>query len=265
MASIRAYVNGAGGSLGADLAVLKPVYTSGVYWYVGSSDAGASDANAGTERGKPLLTLAQAYANASAGDTIDLLSGHAETIGTNIVVAKAGLSIVGEGIGSSAPRLTAGSAITLEVTAAYVTLDNIYFPASTFAAAVRVQTEAAGISMNALIFECGANDTNETINVSTGSSAIRLTNSRFTSVATGASVAIECANNMAGLTLDNVTIDGGSFGWAAYAWRMDATITSIRATNINILNGSNVIVGTGCTGTIQVGTATSDSEVNWTP
>jgi hypothetical protein len=42
VASIRSYKNGAGGSSGADLAVLSPTYQSGNYYYVGNATPGAS-------------------------------------------------------------------------------------------------------------------------------------------------------------------------------------------------------------------------------
>lgn len=267
MASIRSFKNGAGGAAGADLAVLPSILTSGVYWYVGNAVPGASDSNAGTERGKPLSTLGQGFTNAAAGDTVVLLQHHAETLGSSIVVSKAGLNIVGEGTGLAVPRLSVNAAIGLEVTANYVTLDNIYFPATVAINQTVVQSEAIGLSMNALQFDCGATNTTQALALagSGSAAATRLTNSRFTSVAATPTVAIECASNLAGLTVDNLTLDGGSFGWVTYAWRMDATITRIRATRVYLLNGSNIIIGTGCTGTIQVAGATGDSAVNWTP
>ena len=93
MASIRSYKNGAGGSSGADLAVLKPTYQSGNYWYVGNATTGNSDANAGTERAKPLSTSAQANTNAAAGDTIVYLSGHNEILSSAVTWSHAGLSL----------------------------------------------------------------------------------------------------------------------------------------------------------------------------
>jgi len=262
--AIKSYVNGAGGSTGADLAILDNTYQSGNYYYVGNAVTGASDSNAGTERTKPLLTLSQAHTNASAGDTIVLLASHAETISSAITLNKAGLSIVGEGSGSSLPRLTCGGAVAmLDVTAAGVLVDNVRFPASTAAPTARIRIAAAGSILQNLVFDCGASDTTRSVSYITGASDARLTGSTFTATAATPAVAVEVINALAGLTMDEVTFDGGSFPWSDYAFKGTAAVTRLRATNIYQRIGSHILLPTGSTGVVQISDATGDSRLDW--
>ena len=263
--AITSYINGAGGSTGADLAILDRVSVSGLIYYVGNAVSGASDSSTGLERGKPLLTTAQAYSNASAGDTIVYLSGHSESIGSAVTLGKIGLSLVGEGTGSSVPRLTCtGTIAMLDITAAGVLLDNIYFPVSTAAATARVRVGAAGVIMNALQFDCGASDTNRALSFVTGASYARLTNSRFTATAATPAVGVEVINALAGLTMDAVTFDGGSFEWSGKAFTGTAAVTVLRATRMYQLNGSDAILATGSTGLWQTEISTGNSRTTWT-
>lgn len=266
MASIRSYKNGAGGASGADLAVLSPILSSGVFWYVGNATPGNSDSNAGTERAKPLASSAQANTNAAAGDTIVYLQNHNEVISSSVVLAHTGLSLVGEGTGLSVPRFTCGGTIAMfDVTGAGVLFDNLYFPPSTAVPTARIRTAAADTDMNALQFDCGTNDTNRALSLITGAGTVRLRNSRFTSVATTPAVGLEVVNAASDLYMDNVIFDGGSFGWSDYAFKGSAAITRLRAKRIFLLNGSNVLLPTGTTGTLNVAGASGDSVVAWTP
>jgi hypothetical protein len=266
MAAIGSYKNGAGGSSGADLAALEPTLQSGTYWYVGNSVAGASNSNTGTERSKPLLTTAQANTNAAAGDTIVYLSGHNEVISTAVVLAHAGLSLVGEGTAGSVPRLTCGGTVAmLDITGAGIQLDNLYFPASTAVPTARVRIASSGVLCNALQFDCGLSDTSRALSYITGAGQCRLTNSRFTSVAATPAVGIEIINATADLTFDTVTFDGGSFGWTDYAIKGTAAATRFRWTRVYQLNGSHILLPTGSTGVLNVLGASGDSRTAWTP
>lgn len=263
--AITSYINGAGGTTGADLAILDRISASGLIFYVGNTVSGASDANTGRERGKPLLTTSQAFTNSSAGDAVVYLSGHAETISVAVVLSKAGLSLVGEGTGASVPRFTcAGSIAMFDITAAGVLLDNMVFPSSTAAPTARVRVGAAGAIMNALQFQCGASDTTRALSLVTGGSDARLTNSTFTSVAATPAVGIEVINAFAGLTMDRVTFDGGSFEWSDFAFKGTAAVTRLRATRMYQLSGSDGILATGSTGLWQTEVSTGNSRLNWT-
>lgn len=263
--AITYYPNGAGGTTGADLAVLKRITKSGLTYYVGNATTGASAGNSGLERGKPLLTTAQAYAAISAGDTVVYLQNHVETISVAVTLAKAGISLVGEGSGATVPRLTCGAAIAMfDITAAGVLLDNLYFPASTVAPTARVRVGGADARLNALQFDCGASDTNRALSFVTGASSATLTSSRFTSTAATPAVGIELINAIAGLTMDAVTFDGGSFEWSDAAFKGTAAVTRLRATRMYQLAGSDAILATGSTGDWQTEVSTGNSRLNWT-
>jgi hypothetical protein len=270
MASIRSYVNGAGGSTGAPLATAKPLLTSGVIYYVGNATTGASDSNTGTERTLPWLTSSHAQATVSNNDIVVYLAGHAETIASQVAWTQTGISLVGEGAGSTKPRFTCGAAITMfPFSGAGAFLDNLTFPASTVAAAVRVQTTVAGGRFSRLTFECGANDTNPSLSLSgTGATNVTITDTTFTATAASAGFALNNSGAIADLTLDNVSFDAGSFQWLgtnATAWNVPAAVTRLRATNISLLNGSNITLVTGTTGYIEPPATTGDSQINWTP
>jgi hypothetical protein len=152
----------------------------------------------------------------------------------------------------------------LDITAAGVLLDNILFPASTAAATARVRVGAAGAVMNALQFECGASDTNRAVSFVTGASDAFLTSSTFTSVAATPAVGVEVINAIAGLTMDRVTFDGGSFEWSAAAFKGTAAVTRLRATRMYTFAGSDVTLATGTTGIWQSEGSTGNSRLTWT-
>lgn len=263
--AITSYVNGAGGSSGADLACLGPLSTSGLIYYVGNSVTGAADGNTGLERGKPWATASHASLTVAAGDTVVFLAGHSELIGSAVTLSGNGISFVGEGSGASVPRFTCTAGIAMfDVTGNDILLDNLYFPASTSAPTARVRLSGNHTKMNALQFECGASDTTKAISIVTGAQSISLYNSTFTSVASGAAVAIEVVNALAGLTMDRVTFNGGSFEWSDYAFKGTAAVTRMRATRIYQLAGSDAILSTGTTGIWQTAVSTGNSRLNWT-
>src|SRR3990172_7434384 len=144
-----------GGTSGARLATRYPIYESGVRHYV--SSASGNNSYAGTDRVKPVATIAQAHTNASAGDTIVCLASHAETLTVAQTFSKANLHIYGEGAGSSLPRFTCNGAIAMfDVTAAGVWFESLWFPQSTTAPTARVQIATVGCQVISCMFEAGA-------------------------------------------------------------------------------------------------------------
>jgi hypothetical protein len=265
--AISYYPNGAGGTTGADLAVLKRISKSGYTYFIGNAVSGASDSHSGLDRAKPLLTTAQAYTNIAAGDTVVYLANHNETIATVVTLAKAGISLVGEGSGSTVPRLTCNGTVgaALDITAAGVLLDNLYFPPAIANATVAtVRVGAADVRLNALQFDLGAADAEPGLAFVTGASSCTLTNSRFTAVAATPVSGIEITNAIAGLTMDRVTFDAGSFEWSVAAFNGNAAVTRLRATRMYMLAGSDVLLSTGSTGDWQTEVATGNSRLNWT-
>lgn len=101
----------------------------GTIFYVNSNTG--SNSYDGVEPGAPKATIVGAISAASAGDTILVAETHAETItaaGT-IDVSKAGLKIIGRGMGTRKPTITLGTATTatFKVSAANVFISNLRF------------------------------------------------------------------------------------------------------------------------------------------
>jgi hypothetical protein len=257
--SFNLYPNGAGGTTGDQIAVNSPLIlgTSGHIWYVNNSVAGAADAAspAGRERDKPLRTLSQAITNATSGDVIILGVGHAETIGAAINTAVKALTIVSEGTGSSRARLTCGvaGAVMLTLAAPGSSINNIYFPASTVVPTSRIDFTAGGCVSDNCYFECGANDTGRTFRLGSGSSFCQLTNAYFLATASQPAIAVESPNATSGFFMENVTFDGGSFGFSDFAFKAPGVLTSIYANQIHQLNNADVSLAATWTGVWNVG------------
>jgi len=246
--------NGIGGTTGHSLATGSPLQSFGATWYVGP---GGTDAvgPAGWRREAPLATLSQAYTNASAGDTIVFLAGHAETLSSSQVLAKIGLTLVSEGDGSNRARFTCNAAIAmLDVTAAAVRILNVYFPASTTAApTARVRIGAAGVLVEDCYFECGALDTNQALQCVTGAASVEINSTTFISTAATPATGLKVSNGLTGLVMRDVVFDGGSFGWTSYACHLLAgNVAGLYANGISLLNNSDVDASNTGTGVFLI-------------
>jgi hypothetical protein len=272
MASPNFHSNGVGGTTGATLTTVSPLLTSGNIYYV--SSASGSNSNTGLERNKPLATLAQAYTNASANDTIVLMSGHTQSIVAVQTLAKAGLTIVGEGSGSSRPqftRLNTGASFVLfDITAAGVTLSNLYFQDTSGAACTdsKVKSAAANTLIDGCYFEAGVYDTGPQVEYVTGASQARIRDTTFISVGTSGTQpesAVKVTNALTDLELDTVVFDGGTIGWSnPYALNGAAAITRLRGINLSLLDDSDITLATGTTGYLHVLNKSGSARVVWT-
>lgn len=268
MASPNIYSSGYGGNTGVGLSTRSPVYASGVAYYVSSITG--SNSYAGTDRTKPFANLSNAYTAASANDTITMLENHSETIASAITLAKAGLRIRGEGSGSTRPRLTCGTSGTamLNITAAGVWLQNIFFPASTVAAATaRVIMAGAQGWLSDSYFECGATDTVPSLSI--GAAVNRVSDTTFISTATSVTAqptaAIKNSGAFADLTLENVTLDGGDAGWSTYAIDgSSGALTRLYAVDLSLLDDSDVFLASGSTGELHVKDRSGSARIVWT-
>ena len=108
-----------------------------VFWVSNSSvvpvnGATGSDSNDGTFD-RPFATLAQAISSTTAGrgDVIFMKPGHAESVtaAAGIVLSKAGVAIIGLGVGAQRPTITFTTANTasITVTANDVSIQNVLF------------------------------------------------------------------------------------------------------------------------------------------
>lgn len=272
MASPNIYFSGVGGTAGATLATVSPLYTSGTVWYVYATTGVDGASPAGQDRVKPLATLAQAHTNASAGDTIVCLSGHTETLTAAQTFSKADIKVIGEGSGDNRPKFTRnGNVQMFDVTAAGVVFWNIYFPTSvtTTSALSRLRTAAVQTIVRDCYFQCGARDTGPTYETITGASQAVLRDTTF--IATGTSLtaqphsAIKVTNALTDFDVDAVTLSGSTYGWSnQFAFNGAAAITRLRAINLDLLLDSDVTLATGTSGYVHPRNKSGSARVVWT-
>lgn len=268
---------GFGGTTGVTLTTSAPIYTSGDVWYVSSTATGAADAGgtAGKERIKPLLTLAQAITNAVAGDTIVVLASHTQTISATQTISLAGLTIVGEGTGSTRPKFTRGTIAAngqmFDITGAGVTLQNLYFPATITTAntGAKVRTNAVHTRIRDCYFEASTLDDGAQFETITGASQVLIADTTFISTATLPSdqpdSAIKITNAITDLSLETVILNGGTSGWAQpFAFNGAGAITRLRGLGVDLLNDSDITLVTATTGYINLRNTSGSARIVWT-
>lgn len=237
MASPNSYPNGLAGT-GPTLATYTNDYFSGAVLWLDTVNG--NNANAGTDRELPVATLAQAYTNASAGDIIVIEAGSSESISSSQALAKAGLSIVGLGTGSSRPRYTAASTIDMfSITAAATRIHNLYFPASTAVATSRVKTAAAETEIDSCYFECGTSDTACAVLVATSGNSCRIIDTTCAVTASRPAVGVSVTGAVTDLRIKNLTLNGGSYGWSDYALKVSGAATRMFITQLTLTNRSD--------------------------
>jgi len=250
--------NGLAELLGEDLALQKPLYTSGSVWYVNSSGGVDGGGSAGKDRQKPLATLAQAQTNATAGDIICLMAGHAETYTAVLSLSKQ-LSIVGGGSGNSMPSFTMNAANQniFDVSAANIELRGIKFKessqtnvGSTNGAKVQL-TAVAGCEFIGCVWEQGAKDNLYGLAIN-NSNNTRIKNCTFTSTATvvatrplGA-INVVSGTSPADLRIEGLVLSDGTVGYQNPAFNGSAAtaITRLRVMGLSLLLGAEMEVGT---------------------
>lgn len=243
---------------------------SGDIWYVNSNGGADAAAPRGKERIRPLATFAQAVTNAAANDIIVLMSGHTETDTSGLTLSLAGLTVLGEGSGSSRPKITRDVAGQLwGVSGAGITIDNVYFPASVTATSTgRIRVASANVTIRRCYFESGTSDDGPALELLTGCSGLLLEDTTFISTAASAAdqpaSAIAFTNAITHVKADAVVIDGASSGWAnPYAVVGTSAVTRLLATNIDLLNDSDVTLATGTVGHFHVRNKSGSARVVW--
>ena len=255
--------------------------TTGQTFYVCNSTtlppggvAGADNANVGKSPLTPFATLDYAIGQttASRGDKIIVMPNHAESTAAVITVDMAGINIVGQGQGTTKPRITvnyAGDGIT--VTAANVEISGIRFPASTAVATARVNIAAANCRVHDCYFACGANDA-ETITITADGDEAEVFQNEFDVTANGptSAIRIEAAGT------DGTKIYGNIFngGSQTNTWDNAAVESTVAHTNCLIdanyfIYGPSLVVATSVSTTVgpnniySLGTSTAAAPQVW--
>lgn len=214
-----------------------PVYFSGGIQWVDTISG--NNANAGTLPELPVATLAQAVTNSAANGAIIIGEGSSESLTGSQAFAISNLSIFGCGTGSSRPRYTAAGAVNmwnLSGQAAWV--EGFYFPASTTAPTSRILTGADNQTIKDCYFECGTNDTNRSLNIS--SNAVRVEGCSFVTTASRPAIGLQVAQAVQAPVIVDCVFDGGSYGWSDYALKVSAAATLIQIVGGTFSNRSDL-------------------------
>jgi len=212
---------------GMPLSVTHP----GKVWWVSNStvlsdrQAGGSNGNPGTFD-KPFATLQKAIdsCTASRGDIIMVKPGHAETVTltTDVVFNKAGVAIVGLGVGSLRPTLTFSTNATanIPITAANVSIQNFLFKANKADVASVFTATSTNTPTDFTVNNCEFRDGSSILNfvaIFTGNATanscdgLTFTNNRISSLGTtAATTAIKLSS-----ATDRVKICNNYGNWAA--------------------------------------------------
>lgn len=191
-------------------------------FYVGNGTAqhgqrGASDSTSrGLSPSDPLATIDYAIGlcTAGRGDNIIVLPGHSENITTAaaIVFDVSGVTLLGLGTGSNRPTITcSGTTDTLDIniTAANVTIDNVYFDMTgNDAVDAFIDLDAADCTFRNCYFLLAdsGGQVDIGVDVGTGSDRCRFENCEFFGD-TASSVAITVSAAVIGLTVKNCYFD----------------------------------------------------------
>lgn len=181
---------------------INQTHTGNVYWV---DSVNGSDGNVGTFQ-KPFATLQKAIdmTTATNGDVINIKPGHTETISTGTALAfnKAGVAIIGYGLGTARPTFTLGTltSTTIAVSAANVSIQNCIFKANFLSIVACFTVSAAEFTVERCYFV----DNLSTLNFLT-----------IITIGAGANTADGLTFNMnqvvnLGVTSNNTTINTGS-------------------------------------------------------
>lgn len=277
--ALTLYSGGAGGATGAILATAKPLWVTAKVIYLHHT---GDDAYSGMDRVEPVKTLNRAMSIAGAltqAAIIDVLPGHRETITAGISLGGVpGLWLVGEGTGIQRPYFTNGGVFgILVIEADDVVLDNLVFTESlvdTLEPKIAVG-DIENFTIQNCVFRCGACDRDSALQYGglggyeyTSAGRNMLLNTQFVntsvSAAAQAGSAIKIAGPIGPLTMDNVVLDGGVYGWGGtYAFLGDSKISLLRATNIDLLNDSDMILTSDTYGFVNIRNQTGSARIEW--
>ena len=207
-------------------------------------DSGAgSDNSDGRDPAFPMATIDAAVAKctASQGDIIMVQPGHSETLTTIITLDVIGVQVIGVGEGSLRPQITqglAGNGIT--ITAANVTVQNIYFNEATTApgaGGAAINIAAAFAQIIGCHFDQGADDL-EAITLEITAFDCLIEDCEFVVTADGPDAGIEVEAIIERLKVKNCWFDGGADDFDVGSINSGVAHTSCLIEGNKIFNGS---------------------------
>lgn len=216
----------------------------------------------------PLLTFSAAVTAAidNGSSIIVLKSGFTETLTSKVTIAntETGLTIIGEGTGSSKARLinnvAAASTDCILSTGEGIRFENINFAVTTLGASV-----ANAISMNVggQIIDCdfGVNQYSGTLLESSGANYQTIRGCTFTGRATldGGQVGIAASGGV-GITIEDCTFDGNGYGKLIGVSDSGSSVT--RIINAVLENNAHLVLATGTRGHVDA-TLGDGCSVDW--
>lgn len=262
-------IDGIGGSVGDRLVTERPLYMSGNVWYVNFATGTDAASPAGKERLKPLKTLSQANTNASDGDTIVFLSGHAEVLSGAITLTKE-LILVGEGNVSGVPQCTfqnnSAASSSLILSGNNIHLRNLRFlPNQQGNTGPVVQLEQTGGTLIGCRLESGDNNTGPVVRCR--ANFCRFENCTFVNVAvaTAPATALTDATSASYMTIRDTVFDGGTIGYTNGLAADLSTVAqpSVRFEGITLMRGADMALHASTTGIVQIGSATGGGRLTW--
>ena len=209
-------------SFGIPLVGAGPILTTGNIFFV--SSVTGSNGNSGTEAARPWSTVDYAIGRCTAnqGDHVIVMPNHAET-STNTAgywaFDVAGLTFIGIGSAKQRPRLLldGGTASTVTISAADVTLSNFEFSAGTASVVRAINLTGSGAWLDQIEFNDNAASENFLVAIDGTSTTdenaanLRVTNSRFITADAGATEFIVLLADVTGLVAtDNLFVSEGT-------------------------------------------------------
>lgn len=184
-------------------------------YYVDSGNG--NDGNDGRDPGWPMATVDAANNRcvASQNDVILVQPGHAETLSAAIALDVIGVQVIGVGDGLLRPTFTIDTASVngFAISAANVTLDNLYFNERTATPTgneAYVDVSAANVKLLHLHFDVGADDL-DSITIQAGGDSLEIGWCRWVTTANGPDTAIRIeASGVDLLWIHHCKIDGGT-------------------------------------------------------
>lgn len=207
---------------GGPATLLDATRFTGNIFYVDSNAAGASDGEGyGSTPDSPLATIDYAIGlcTANQGDVIIVLPGHAESINaaSAIDADKAGISIIGLGIGEDRPTITVGTSLDtamVDIGAADVLIKNIIFQPGNDGVDVLVSIAADGATLEDCELrsdETNAYQADTYIQIAGGanvSDRATIRRCKISSITAGAAQAILITAAQDALVIEDCWIDG---------------------------------------------------------